>query len=258
LRKAISHFGRALEYSGFGSEEELRTLLKDGESVRAAAAAKSSYTLKHGGLTFSVTPSVVDGVMSVHMDLLGEKYSVLVTAVYGDPGLNGAATRLDLPDEHHARVRRLVEARGGGRGVSLFVKGDSDPAWMQADSALVKLHELGIAASTPVVIRSKHRVFLPTKRDVSVEGGSPRVFGSPMHEGSDVRVGSLGELVKGNDDMSDALIERRHVQTLFESGEWALRQETGGFSSLARNRRAAGGEGAAGRHDAAAVPFGCQ
>lgn len=36
LRKAISHFGRALEYSGFGSEEELRTLLKDGESVRAA------------------------------------------------------------------------------------------------------------------------------------------------------------------------------------------------------------------------------
>ena len=55
VHRAISHFGCALEYSGFGSEEELRKLLKDGESVRAAAAAKSSYTLKHSGLTFSVT-----------------------------------------------------------------------------------------------------------------------------------------------------------------------------------------------------------
>jgi hypothetical protein len=238
VHKAIAHFRRALAYTGFGSEE-LRGLLQDGESARAAAAASRAYTLEHDGRSFSVTPSLVGGVTLVRVDLRRERYTLLVTAVYGLDGLDGidgaaTATRLDLPDEHTAKVLRLVRARGGAKGVSLFVKGDVDPEWTAAASVLVKLHELGIAAATPVVIRSKHRVFLPTRRNVSMtdDYDRPRAFGSPVHEGSDVRVGTLGELVSGSDGTPDAMIGRRHVRTLFESGEWALRQGSSGFAHV--------------------------
>ena len=203
--------------SGKGSDplKALRKMLGGGAGAVKEAAERAvppAYYLQVEvpealSLSVRVRPSVLGGSTSVHADVTGASFELVVTAVYDARAATRAATRLMLLDDEYEAVNRLVEARTFGGEVALFVR---------AFDMLGKV--------TVPIVRSVIRAFF----DLGVAGESALVilhsdlgFGSPLYARSSVSIGTLRNMLTG-----ERVPKERHVQTLFEGGEWAFRKES--------------------------------
>lgn len=159
-------------------------------------------------LRVRLRPSVLCGSTSVHADVTGAGIELFVTAVYDARAATRAATRLLLPDDEYEAVHRLVEARTFGSEVALFVRVRSMLGRITAlalSSVIRALSDVGVAGESALLILHADNIS----------------FGSPLYTGSSVSIGTLGDMIKG-----ERVPSERHVQTLFEGGEWAFRKES--------------------------------
>jgi hypothetical protein len=201
---------------GAKTEQELIAVLEGGAEAAARAAQEGHvYELtlestRHGALRVRPTP------ISVELDVASEGLVLLATAVH-NARRDGLASRLDLPKDHLANVQRIVEARiGVGPCVFVSASAASSSAVVAATRRIAeKLVQLKLAsARTLVILHGK-------TNHVAMLG----ILGTPMYEGSDVFVSTIGRVMKP--DSSPEKSRKEALRTLFEGGAWAVERDAG-------------------------------
>ena len=194
---------------------ELERLVAGGPSaVRGAVGTEFTLAVGPSELRVRVRPALETETLSIQLDARGVPFELLVTVVY-DARLRASsrASRLYVGNELYEGVQRLMDSRIGDNEVCVFVSTTiaktqrASPLVQATKTILTIVRECGLAsARTMLVVRSDEQL------------GS---FGSTMFEGSNVYVGKVGGFPMPS--VSPDEQARADVQTLFEGGAWAIR-----------------------------------
>jgi hypothetical protein len=226
----------------------LETLLERGEqaapAVKLAADKRTVYYLTlelegkepppglQGPLRVEASPEHQHrgNVTSIKLDVVGEPFTLSVTALFNANLDARHAAPLSMPDAHYENVLRIIEARAGGGEVVVFVsgavpRGQSEAGIITATRLIaVRLVELRLATqrTLTVVKITNHNSHHP---DIDHE------LGTPMYGGSDVLVGTIGSIAIPSSKPTDEHRLRLHLRLLFEGGAWAVQQDDGNDST---------------------------
>ena len=194
---------------------ELERLVAGGPSaVRGAVGTEFTLVVGPSELRVRVRPALENETLSIQLDALDVPFELLVTVVY-DARLRASsrASRLYVGNDLYEGVQRLMDSRIGDNEVCVFVSTTIaktqrvSPLVQATKTILTIVRECGLAsARTMLVVRSDEQL------------GS---FGSTMFEGSNVYVGKVGGFPMPS--VSPDEQARADVQTLFEGGVWAIR-----------------------------------
>jgi hypothetical protein len=202
---------------GAKTEQALRAMLEGGAEAAVRAAQEGHvYELtleptRHGTLRVRVRPTPI----SVELDVTGEGLVLLATAVH-NARRDARASRLDLPEDRLANVRRIIEARiGVGPCVFVSASAASSSAVVASTRRIAeKLVQLKLASERTLVIlhgKTNHVAMLG-------------ILGTRMYEGSDVLVSTIGRVMKPD---SPEKSSKEVLRTLFEGGAWAVERDAG-------------------------------